>query len=155
LGIISIFSYTFHASLISSVGRACTCNAEDLGLLPGLGRSAGEGIGYPLQYSWPFLVAHLVKNPPAMWETWILSLAWEDLLEKERLLTPVFWPGEFHGLYSTWGLKDLDTTEQLSLSYTLAICMSSLKKFLFKSFVHFLVGLFNFLLLSCRSFIYI
>ena len=146
LVIISIFSYTFHASLISSVGRECACNAEDLGLLPGLRRCAGEGIGYPLQYSWALLVAHLVKNPPEMWETWILSLAWEALLEKERLLTPVFWPGEFHGLYmySPWGLKELDMTEQLSLSYTLAICMSSLKKFLFKSFVHFLVVLLNF-----------
>ena len=103
-----------------STGKEPTCNAEDLGLLPGLRRCAGEGIGYPLQYSWAFLVAHLVKNPPEMWETWILSLAWEDLLEKERLLTPVFWPGEFHGLYmySSWGCKESDTTEQLSLFHT-------------------------------------
>ena len=142
--IISIFSYTFCASLISSVGRECTCNAEDPSSLPGLGRSAGEGIDYPLQCSWAFLVAHLVKNAPTMRETWIRSLGWEDLLEKERLLTPVFWTGEFHGLYSPWGLKELDTTEHLSLSYTLAISMSSLKKVLFKSFVHFLVGLFDF-----------
>ena len=48
-----------------------TCNAGDPGSIPGLGRSAGEGIGYPLQYSWASLVARLVKNPPAMWETWI------------------------------------------------------------------------------------
>ena len=47
------------------------------------GRSAGEGIGYPLQYSWAFLVAQLLKNLPAMWETWVQSLSWEDLLEKE------------------------------------------------------------------------
>ena len=79
---------------MSSVGRECTSNAEDPGSLPGLGRSAGEGIDYPLQCSWAFLVAHLVKNPPTMRETWIRSLGWEDLLEKERLLTPVFWPGE-------------------------------------------------------------
>ena len=90
LVIIRIFSYTFCASLISSVGRECTCNAEDPGSLPGLGRSAGEGID-PLQYSWAFLVAPLVKNPPAIRETWIQSLGWEDLLEKEWLLTPVFW----------------------------------------------------------------
>ena len=48
----------------------------------GSGRSNGEGIGYPLQYSWASLVAQLVKNPPAMWETWVLSLVWEDPLEK-------------------------------------------------------------------------
>ena len=46
------------------------------------GRSAGEGIGYPLQYSWAFLVAQLVKNPPAMQETSVRSLGWEDPLEK-------------------------------------------------------------------------
>ena len=43
-----------------------------------------EGIGYPLQYSWAFLVAQLVKNPSAMWETWVLSLGWEDPLEKRK-----------------------------------------------------------------------
>ena len=54
------------------------------GLIPGSGRSSGEGIGYPLQYSWASLVAQLVKNPPAMWETWVRSLGWEDPLEKGR-----------------------------------------------------------------------
>ena len=48
----------------------------------GLGRSAGEGIGYPLQCPWASLVAQLVKNPPVMWETWVQSLGWEDPLEK-------------------------------------------------------------------------
>ena len=47
-------------------------------MTPGLGRSPGEGIGYPLQYSWASLVAKLVKKPPAMWETWVRSLDWED-----------------------------------------------------------------------------
>ena len=56
----------------------------DPGSIPGLGRSAGEGIGYPLQYSWAFLVAQLVKNLPAMWETWVQSLGWEDALEKGK-----------------------------------------------------------------------
>ena len=51
-------------------------------MIPGLGRSPGEGIGYPLQYSWASLVAHLVKNPPAMWKTWLQSPGWEDPLEK-------------------------------------------------------------------------
>ena len=53
-------------------------------MIPGSGRSAGEGIGYPLQYSWASLVAQLVKNPPAMRETWVSSLGWEDLLEKGK-----------------------------------------------------------------------
>jgi len=50
-----------------------------------LGRSAGERIGYPLHYSWASLVAQLVKNPPAMWETWVRSLGWEDPLEKGKV----------------------------------------------------------------------
>ena len=65
--------------------------------------------------SWASLVAQLVKNPPAMWETWVRSLGREDSLRRERLPTPVFWPGEFHGLYSPRGHKESDTTEQLSL----------------------------------------
>ena len=56
-------------------------------MIPGLGRSAGEGIGYPLQYFWASLVAQLVKNLPAMWETWVLSLGWEDPLEKGKATT--------------------------------------------------------------------
>ena len=55
----------------SSVGKESACSAGDPGSLPGLGRSAGEGIGYPFQYSWASLVAQLVNNPPAMQETWV------------------------------------------------------------------------------------
>ena len=55
----------------SSVGKESTCNAGDPGLIPGLGRSAGEGVGYPLQYSRASLVAQLVKNLPEMRETWV------------------------------------------------------------------------------------
>ena len=58
----------------SSVGKESACNVGDPGSIPGLGRSAGEGVGYPLQYSWSSLVAQLVKNPPAMRETWVQSL---------------------------------------------------------------------------------
>ena len=58
----------------SSVGKESTCNTRDPSSIPELGRCAGEGIGYPLQYSWASLVAQLVKNPPAMWETWFQSL---------------------------------------------------------------------------------
>ena len=60
------------------MGKESTCDARDPGSIPGSGRSSGEGIGYPLQYSWASLVAQLAKNPPAMWETWIRSRGWED-----------------------------------------------------------------------------
>ena len=65
-----------------SVGKESTCTAGDPGSIPGLGRSPGEGIGYPLQYSWASLVAQLVKNPPALQETLVQFLGWEDPLEK-------------------------------------------------------------------------
>ena len=66
----------------SSAGKESTCNAGDPSSIPGSGRSAGEGVGYPLQYSSASLVAQLVKNPPAMWETWVRPLGWEEPLEK-------------------------------------------------------------------------
>ena len=68
----------------SSAGKKSTCNAGDPSSVPGSGRSAGGGIGYPLQYSWASLVAQLVKNPPAMRETWVRSLGWEYPLEKGK-----------------------------------------------------------------------
>ena len=55
----------------SSAGKASACNAGNSGSIPGSGRCSGEEIGYPLQYSWASLVAQTVKNPPAMWETWV------------------------------------------------------------------------------------
>ena len=68
----------------SSVGKESTCNAGDLGLIPGSRISAREGIGYPLQYSWASLVAQLEKNLPAMQETWVQSLGLEETLEKGK-----------------------------------------------------------------------
>ena len=62
--------------------KESTCNAGDPSSIPGLGRSAGEGIGFPLQYSWASLVAQLVNNLPAVQETWDQSLCWDDPLEK-------------------------------------------------------------------------
>ena len=56
---------------VSLLGKESACNVGDPGLIPGLGRSAGGGIGYPLQYSWASLVAQLVKNLPAVQETWV------------------------------------------------------------------------------------
>ena len=70
----------------SSVGKESVCNAGDLGLIPGSGRFPGEGIGYPLQYSWASLEPQLVKNPSAMQETWVWSLGWEDPLEKGKTI---------------------------------------------------------------------
>ena len=70
----------------SSAGKKSICNAGDPGLNPRMGRSPGEGIGYPLQYSWASLVAQMVKNLLAMQETWVWSLGWEDSL-KESMAT--------------------------------------------------------------------
>ena len=57
------------------------------------------------------LVAQLVKNLPAVQETWVQPLGWDDPLEKEHLRPPIFWPAEFHGWYSQWGLKESEATE--------------------------------------------
>ena len=78
---VHIYKSLSDSSLI--VGRESACNAGDPGSIPGSERSSGKGIGYPLQYSWASLVAQLAKNPPAMWETRVQSLGWEDVLEKE------------------------------------------------------------------------
>ena len=77
----------------SSVGKESACNARDPGLISESGRSPGEGIGYPLQYSWASFVAQLVTNPSAMQETWVQSLDWEDPLEKEKA-----YPFQYSGL---------------------------------------------------------
>jgi len=68
----------------SSVGKESVCTAGDLGSSPGSGRSAGEGIGYPLHYSRASIVAQLVKNLPAVRETGVQSQGWEDFLEKGK-----------------------------------------------------------------------
>ena len=82
-------------------------------MIPGLGRSAGEGIGYPLQYSWASLVAQLPENPPAMWETRIQSLGWDDPLEKGTATHSSILAWRIWFLYSPWDHKESDTTEHL------------------------------------------
>ena len=90
-------------------------------MIPGSGRSPGEGIGYQFQYSWASQVAQTVKNPPVMWETWVQSLGWEDPLEEDM---------ETHASILAWrilmdrgawraavcGVAESDMTEQLSSS---------------------------------------
>ena len=68
----------------SSAGKKFACNSGDSGSIPGSGRSPGEGIGYPSQYSWASLVAQMVKNLPAMQETLVRFLGQEDPLEKGK-----------------------------------------------------------------------
>ena len=81
---VCIYIWLYHGLPDSSVGKESAGIAGDLGSIPGLGRSPGEGIGYPLQHSWASFVAQLVKNLPAMQETWVRSLGWEDPLEKGK-----------------------------------------------------------------------
>ena len=71
------------ASLIAQLVKI-SCNARDPSSFPGMGRSPGEGIAYPLQYSWASFAAQLVKNLPAMWETWLQSLGWDYPLEEGK-----------------------------------------------------------------------
>ena len=75
-------------------------------MIPGSGRSPGEGIGCLFQYSWASLMAQVLKNPPAMQETLHLNpRLGRSPGEGKGYPTPVFWPGEFHGLYSPWGRR--------------------------------------------------
>ena len=97
----------------SSAGKESSCNTGDPSSISGSGRSPGEGIGYPLLYSWASLVAQMVKNLPAMWETWAQSLGWEDPLE-EGMATPSSiltwripmdrgaWQATAHGVTKSW-----------------------------------------------------
>ena len=114
----------------SSLGKESSCNAGDPGSIPGSGSSAGEGIGYPFQYSWASLVAQLVKNLSAMRDTWVEKILWR----RERLPTPVFWPGEFHGLHRPWSRKELVSLRNSILSLLHDRILPKLCSFL--SFLH-------------------
>ena len=108
--------YDTHSSILGfpcgSADKESTYNLGDLGSIPGSGRFPGEGIGYPLQYSWASLVAQTVSNPPAMGETWIRSLGWEDPLEEgmathSNILTwRIPWTEEASGLQSMGSQRD-------------------------------------------------
>ena len=105
----------------SSAPKESACNAGDLGSVPRSRRSPGEGLHYPLQYSWASLVALLVNNPLAIRETWVNPSVGKIPWRRERLPTPVIWAREFHGLYISWGCKELVATQRLSLSLSLPV----------------------------------
>ena len=100
----------------SSVGKESACNAGDPGSIPGSGRFTREGIGYPFQDSWASMVAQLVKNLPAVWETWVRSLGWDGPPEKGKATYSSILAWRIPGLYSLWGHKESDMMERLSLS---------------------------------------
>ena len=80
-----------------SAGKESACNAGDPGSIPRLGRSPGEGIGYTLQYSWASVVVQMVKNLPAVQETWVDPWIGKIPWRRAWQPTPVFLPGESHG----------------------------------------------------------
>ena len=100
----------------SSVGKESACNAGDPGSISGSGRSAGEGTGYPFQYSWASLMAQLVKNLPAVWETWVRFLGWEDLLEKGAATHARILVWRIPWIVSSMGSQRAGLTERLSPS---------------------------------------
>ena len=102
-----------------SVGKESTCNAGDPGSILGSERSAREGIGHPFQYTWASLVAQLVKNLPAMRETWVWSMGWEVPLEKGNttyssiLAWKIPWTVQSMGSQSQTWLCDFHFTSHL------------------------------------------
>ena len=113
--------------------KKSTCNAKDPGSIPGLGRSPGEGIGYPLQYSRASLLIQMVKNLTAIWETWVQSLGWENPLKngKASHSSILAWripsteePGRLHSM----GSKESDTTERLPLSLFFTLYITSINR---------------------------
>ena len=97
----------------NSASKESACNAGDPGSIPESGRSPGEGIGYLFQYSWASLVAQMVKNLSAMWETWVRSLSWDDPLEEGMVTHSSIlawricmdrgtWQATVHGVKKSW-----------------------------------------------------
>ena len=86
-----------------TAGKELACNVGELSLIPGSRSSPGDGIGYPLQNSWASLVVQIVKNPPAMWETWVGKLPWRRAWQH----TPVFLPGESPWTEEPGGLQSM------------------------------------------------
>ena len=96
----------------SQAGKESACNAGHPTSNPGLRKSPGEGIGYPLQYSGACLVAQLAKNQPTiLWETWVQSLTWEDPLEKGKATCFIILAWRMRWTVYPWGGKELYKTE--------------------------------------------
>ena len=105
----------------SSAGKESACNTGDPGSIPGWGGSPGEGIGYPL-HSWPSLVAQLVKNLPAMQETWVWSLGWKDPLEKGMATHSSILAWRIPWTLWSMGSQRINRVEQLSVSLLSWVC---------------------------------
>ena len=111
----------------SSAGKESTCYVGEPGSIPGSGRSPGEGVGYPLQYSWASLMVQMVTNPPSKrhgFDPWVRKILWTRKWQP----TPVFLPWKIcrqRSLagYSPWGHKDLDMTEELNSNNSIAYSM--------------------------------
>ena len=137
----SLVVYFFFFPPGSLAGKQSACNAGDPGLIPGVGRSPGEGIGYPLQYSWASLVAQMVKKLPAMQESWVRSLGWENPLEKGMathfryscLENPV----DRRAWWAIHGVAESDTTERVTHTRGHQ-CLHRLAQLGFFYFFHFL-----------------
>ena len=119
----------------SSVGKESTCNAGGPGSIPGLGRSAGEGIGYPLQYTWASLVAQLVKNPPVMQETQVRFLIGKIPWRRE-----VF-PLQYSGLENIVHTSTYRTFAPVLMIHSKALLLSLLE----------LSSYYNYLIESCKT----
>ena len=102
----------------SSAGKESACNAGDPSSIPGLERSAGEGIGLPTPVFLGFLGgSNRNKSAFSAGDLGLIPGLGRFPWRRERLPTPILWPGEFHGLCNPWGHKESDMTEQLSLSF--------------------------------------
>ena len=114
----------------SSAGKESACNTGDFSSIPGSGRPPGEGIGYPLQYSWASQVAQMVKNLPAMRKTWVQSLAWEDSLEEGMAthFSILAWgiPMDRGAWLQPMGSQKLDMTDWLSTAQSTDLPFDSL-----------------------------
>ena len=137
----------------SSAGKESACNAGDPGLIPGLGRSPGEGIGYPFQYSWACLVAQMIKNPSAMQETWVWSLGWEGHPEEGMAIHSSIlawrismergtWEATVHGVTKSWTWpSDKHSTDRYRSTFNVVLVQSisskSVSKKILRKYVNF------------------
>ena len=116
----------------SSAGEESACSAGDPSLIPGSGSSPGEGIGYPFQYSWAFLVAQLVKNLPALLETWVWSLGWEDPQRRKA------YPVQYSGLENSMDCMGSQRHYWVTFTFTYWLDCSLLFDFCFYSYFLFI-----------------